>query len=272
MQRIFMDGLTLHYKGDDQASAALIQQACEKSVLLLREYYGLGIPNDCHIYVMTSWPEFIFASAPWPWKVVLAVTLPLWAFRAKKIWLLAGGWEQSYGPSQAVGVKPPHLIQSADKSLGDRIFIRGANAEETVQRITCHELTHAFCSHLKLPIWLKEGLAMVMVDKFSEGPTVRYETITALERSPDEQEPRERKKMNVGDEDALIDLYARGYWQTRYIEETQPQLLKILLSRRYPQHELESLIAAAYGKGSEGFWGEMNKAMVSHFEQEGRSA
>jgi hypothetical protein len=267
MQTMSTNGLALYFGTEDADTVALIRQACEKSQSLIQKHYELATPKDCRVYIMTSWLGFIFHSAPWPWKVSVAVSMPLWAFRAKKIWPLAGGWELSYGQRRAVGVKPPRLLKLADTGMGDRLFVRLENVDEKVQSIACHELTHAFTSHLRLPMWVKEGLAMVMVDKYFEKPTVRYETIELLERSSDKHNPEGGRKLRVGNEDALVNLYARGYWQTRYIEETQPDLLKELLSRRYQHDELESKIAVAYGKDPEDFWGEIHEVLVSHFKQ-----
>ncbi len=267
MRRTTINGLTLFFRAEDQDTVTLIRQACKKSIPLIQEHYGLDTPKDCRVYIMTSWISFMFHSAPWPWKVLLAVSMPFWAIRVNKIWLLAGGWEQRFGQRRAVGVKPPRLLRLADKRIGEQIFVRRENDGEKVQSITCHELTHAFSSHLQLPIWLKEGLAMVMVDKFFEEPTVRYETLKVLERSSDDRNPGGHQKLRVGDEDALVDLYVRGYWLTRYIEETHPGLLKDFLSRRYPHDELESKIATAVGKELGEFWGDIDEVLVSHFKQ-----
>jgi hypothetical protein len=66
-----------------------------------------------------------------------------------------------------------------------------------------------------------------------------------------------------------VDLYVRGYWLTRYLDETQPGLLKDFLSKRYQYDEFEREIATAAGKGLEGFWGEIDEVLVSHFNQKG---
>jgi hypothetical protein len=265
MQKIVVEGLTLYFDAEEQEAAGWVRQACERSVRLLREQWGLAAPKDCRVYIMTSWLDFAFRSAPWPWKVLLALTLPLWAFRIRKLWPLAGGWAQSYGRRRAVGVKPPRLLQLADRRMGERIFIEEGTLDEKVQRITCHELTHAFTSHLRLPPWLQEGLAMVMVDRCFERPTVRPETLALLDPSPGRQSTRGDQKLRIEDEGASITLYARGYWLTRYLEETRPGLLKELLARRYRQDELEGQIASAYGKRPEEFWGEVDGVLSSHF-------
>ena len=272
MPRMSINGLVLFFGAEEQDTVMLIRQACEKSMRLIQERWRLDTPKDCRVYIMTSWLGFMFRSAPWPWKVLLAVTLPLWAFRAKKIWPLAGGWEQRFGQRRAVGVKPPRLLRLADRRIGERIFVREENVGEKVQSITCHELTHAFTSHLQLPTWLKEGLAMVMVDRFFEKPTVRSETLEVLERSSDKNSLGGRQKLRVGDEDALVYLYARGYWLTRYIEETRPGLLKDLLSLRCQHDELEGKIAIAYGKRLGEFWEGIDRELVSHFKQNNEAA
>ncbi len=112
---------------------------------------------------------------------------------------------------------------------------------------------------------------MVMVDRFFDKPTVLSETIEVLERWSGKRSPGGRQKLRVGDDDALVYLYVRGYWLTRYIEETQSELLRDLLSLRFPHKELEGKIAAAFGKELEEFWDEINGTLVSHFKQQGEA-
>ena len=65
----------------------------------------------------------------------------------------------------------------------------------------------------------------------------------------------------------MVYLYVRGYWLTRYIEETRPELLKSLLARRYSHNELEGKIAAAYAMERQRFWGEIDGTLAAHFKQ-----
>lgn len=268
MERMSINGLTLFFDAEERDAAELIRQACEKSVRLIHENWGLDTPQDCRVYVMTSWLRFVFHSAPWPRKILLAAFMPLWAFRARKVWPYAGGWERSYGQRRAVGVKPPHLIQLGDRSIGDRIFVK-QDVDEKVQSITCHELVHAFISHLKLPTWMKEGLAMVTVDRYFEKPTVRKETLEVFEHWSHKTSPGGNEALRIGDRDTIMYQYVRGYWLTRYIEDTRPGLLKGLLTRLDHHNELESKIATAYGKKHEEFWGRVDRILVSHFKQKG---
>ncbi len=267
MHKMSINGLTLYFRPEEPETAELVRHAWAKSARLIREHWGLATPEDCRVYIMTSWLDFMARSPTWPWKLLLAVTLPLWVLRVNRTWALAGGWAQQYGRRRAVGVKPPRLLQQADRKLGDRIFVRNESLNEKVQSITCHELTHAFTSHLKLPTWLREGLAMVMVDRFFERATVQHETLAMLTCRSDHLSAGGRQKLRVRDEERLLYVYVRGYWLTRYLEETQPGLLKDLLVRRYRHDELERQIATACGKGLEAFWAEIDSVMVAHFER-----
>ena len=254
MEVMTIDGLMLFFDAQEREAAQLIGQACEKSAQLIREYWGLAPPQDLRVYVMTSWLRPTFHAAPWPWRILLGVTLPFWGLRARRLWPVAGGWAQQYGRRCMVGVKPPRLIRSSDGSIGERIFVKTDDANGKVQQIACHELAHAFTAHLRLPAWLHEGLAMVAVDRFVGQPTVKEETITALARSPGAASPGRYPRFTTQDADAIVYLYVRGYWLTRTIEETRPGLLKSLFTRRYRHAELESQIAAAFGMGRDEFW------------------
>lgn len=261
-----INGLTLFFESREREAAELIGQACEQSVEIIRACWGLDTPEDCRVYVMTSWVRFLFHAPPWPWRVLVAVTLPLWYFRARKLWALAGGWHQQFGERRAVGVKPPRLLRTADTSIGERIFIKEDDFDERVRRNACHELTHAFTSHLGLPMWLNEGVAMVTVDKFAGKPTIKHETLQALAQPPQDTSPGRYRQLRGEAMDNLVFFHCvRGYWLTRYLEDTQPDLLKDLLRQKHNHGGLESKVAAAYEMEPGEFWRSIDAILVSHF-------
>ena len=257
--------LEVFFAAPDRTAAELIGAAAETSAHLIREHWGLAMTPDVRLYVMTSWLKPMFHAASWPWKILLGVTLPLWGLRARRLWRIAGGWAQQLGRRRMVGVKPPRLIQASASDLGARIFVQEADMTRKVEQITCHELTHAATAHLKLPSWLNEGLAMLTVDRFAGQPTVKAETSAALTHAPDT--PRSRRYPQ--DPDALVYLYVRGYWLTRYFEETRPGTLKDLLTRHHPTTELESRIAAAYETEQAAFWRDLDKTVAAYFKHSG---
>ena len=99
MQRESIAGLCLYYAPEEQEAARIIGSACERTVALLQQRWGLSPPADCRVYVMTSWSSFLFSSATCPWKAYLALTFPLVAHRAKGIWPYAGGWSLQFDAS-----------------------------------------------------------------------------------------------------------------------------------------------------------------------------
>jgi len=258
-------GLSLYFEPEDREAADLISSACERSTQVIREHWGLETPGDCRVYVMRSLLHFVFASAPWSWRVLLGATFPLWYFRQRRIWPYAGGYEQRYGRRLAVGIKPPRLMQEADASVGARIFVQTGEIEEKVERTTCHELAHAFVGHLDLPAWLKEGQAMVTVDRYMGRQTVQQDTLEALARYSKKAAAAGYRKVSMQDPDAAVYLYTRGYWITRYLDETQPVLLRRLLQRRQSHGALEAEVAAALGMDREEFWREIDGMVIAYF-------
>ena len=267
METMTVQGLRVCYDAEEQEAADLIRRACARSVPIIHHLWGLETPEDCRVYVLTAFPRSVFLSAPWSWRILLGITLPLWYPRQRKMWPYAGGWEQRFGRRQTVGIKPPWLLEQAERSIGARIFYPERDIEEKVELTTCHELSHAFVAHLKLPAWFKEGHAMVTVDAYAEKPTVRAETLEALEGFPSQPSARSHRQTSVADPDGAVYLYTRGYWITRYLNDTQPELLRGLLVERMPHKALEGRIAASLGMDGEEFWQRIDPIVVAHFKQ-----
>ena len=99
--------LSLYFDAEEEPAADLIGEVCERGLDLVRDLWGLEAPAECRVYVMTSWSRVLFHAAPWPWRIYLAVTLPLRYARVQKVWSMAGGWALRYGPRQVIGIKPP---------------------------------------------------------------------------------------------------------------------------------------------------------------------
>ena len=267
MDSIPVNGLTLYYDVEGEYALELVQEACVQGIRIMQDSWQLNTPTECRAYIMISWRQFLFHAAPRSWKIILTINMPLMKNRFDTLWDYAGGWEQQFGKRHTFGVKPPHLLEDADKSIGERIFVKEKDVNAKVQQNTCHELTHAFSSHLKLPMWLKEGLAMVSVDKFAGKPTVKSETLDMLANGIPDTSSRSYRGGRIIDQDGLVYQVVRGYWLTHYLEDTQPQLLLELLKQRYKHSMLENKVADAYGMEADTFWHEINGMIVSHFRQ-----
>jgi hypothetical protein len=257
------DGLVLFFDGPEAEAADIVQEACLRALRVIEETWGLHPPADCRIYVMTSWLQFLRASAPWGWRVLLALTFPLWAFRIRRLWRYAGGWAQRFGKRQGVGVKPPRLMEMADRSIGQLIYMPEDDMGQKVRHVTCHELTHACTAHLRLPSWLNEGLAMLTVDRFFGRPTIRRETLEEPEMPS--KRPAQAARVNPSDKMAVARYYARGYWIVRLLAERDLQGIRELLSTRRSRKELEARIAASLGTTRKALWREVDGIVRSHF-------
>lgn len=266
MEQRRIGDLTLFFDAEESETAGLVEEACRHSIRVIGETWCLPAPSDCRVVVMTSWFRFLFESAPWPWRVPMVVSLPIWSYRIRRLWPFAGGCMQRFGSRRVVvGVKPPRLIEAADKSIGSLINVREDDLSEKVRQVTCHELTHAFMAHLRLPSWLNEGLAMVTVDRFAGKTTVREDTLEALGQDTAPKRPPEATRFNPADTPAIVRHYVRGYWIARLLTEADPQSMRELLQARRSRRELERRIATMLGLSPEALWREVDGMVLSRF-------
>jgi hypothetical protein len=256
--------LRLYYQPGEQADADLIADACEKTLNLIGELWGLKAPDQCRVYVMASWPRFLFHAAPWHWRIYLALSLPLRCSRIRKFWGIAGGWALRYGPRRVIGIKPARLLDEIEPGLRDRVFIR-RDPQDWVRHNTCHELVHACSDHLRLPTWLHEGLAMVTVDRFAGRPTVKSETLETLEKQAGNVRLQKGTGSLTSSVDDLVYMAVRGYWITRYLFETQPGLLREQLTHPQGRSALENKLAHALGIPRCKFMQQIDRRVISYF-------
>jgi hypothetical protein len=185
------------------------------------------------------------------------------------MWDIAGGFHQSFGRRRAVGVKPFRLMEQADSSIGKRIFVAEeyASPQRKVQHVACHELTHAFTAHLKLPMWLNEGLAMRTVDFFAGAPTVQAQTIKALDRAAPNTDSSRYQQIDPRDPETVLYHAVRGYWLTRFLEYQHPALLKQLITEHRDHRAMDQDIAQAVGLDVSRLWQHIDRIVVDHVDQ-----
>ena len=102
MEAKSIDGLTLFFDVEQREAAELIGRACEQATQLIQAHWGLDTPVDCRVYVMTSWLRFVLHAPPWPWRILVGITLPLRSLRIS-----------SYGPVIIEPAPNKKLIKSA---------------------------------------------------------------------------------------------------------------------------------------------------------------
>jgi hypothetical protein len=267
MESRVVGNVLLVYDPAEQDTAGLMASTCEKAIQLAQALWGLEAPEDCRMYVMTSWWGFVFQSAPWPWRILLGATLPLWSLRAQRTWPYSAAWTQRYGKRVAIGVKPPRLLAQSDRSIGVRMFAQEADMRVNVQHVTCHELVHACSGHLRLPTWLNEGIATVTVDRFLERPTIRHETLAFMRDYVPKTAPPTYRALSYMGGEAIAYHGIRGYWLVRYLEETHPGLLRRMLSLHRETRGMEEEMIAELGMEPGHFWRDIDGIVAGHFEK-----
>jgi len=80
---------------------------------------------------------------------------------------------------------------------------------------------------------------------------------------PFKTSPSGPRELRISKKDEIVALYVRGYWLTRFIAETQPALLRELLSARHGRRELEDKIAAACGVSRQQFWNDVDRMLLA---------
>jgi len=255
----------LYYEPTDAGSARLAADAVGRTATLLHERWALELPRDCHLFIMTSWQQFMLHAPPPLWRVPLALTLPLWAGRVRSLWQVAGGWTNRFGRRVAIGVKPPRVLELADRRIGEQIFIPEPDLDAKLQQIACHELTHAATAAARLPLWLNEGLAVRAVDAFCGHETVRRETLEALRDPARNTAPLSYRRLRTHDREQVAYQFARGYWLTRWLDEHQPGLLLRLISSPTGSRELERLLAQSFQARPSSLWAAIDDALYASF-------
>lgn len=267
MERISISGLTIYYDADEHEAVDKVALACEQSVRSITSNWQLDIPQDCRVYILTTWPRCVFQGAPFGSQILLGLTLPMWYKEFKTRWLYSGGWSLQYGVRQVVGIKAPRLIVQTPDPIGTSIFVAFENNRKVLS-ITCHELTHAFSSHLRLPSWMHEGLAMISVDRCLGEQTVRQDTLQFLRNCTQTRDSIERIDLNKQSQDEIVLHYLRGYWLTRYLVDTQPELFNELLNVHYDRRELERSITEVLGIKQDEFWWEVDQLVIARYNHE----
>ena len=260
-------GLTISYDPAEQETADLIAAACEHSLAVIREAWGFDPPAECRLYVMTDWRSFFFQSAPWSWRILLALSYPLWRPRVQRSWPYAAAWTQRYGRRVAIGIKPSRLLEKSERRIGSMVYIEEPDLTVRVRQLTCHELAHAAMAHLKLPAWLNEGLAHATVDRFLGKRVIRAETVAMIRDFEPKGPPLSYRELSRAKLETIAYTTIRGYWIVRYLQHTSPEVLPRLLAacERDPAHAAhpERQIAADLGMDPERFWEEIDGVIAA---------
>jgi hypothetical protein len=206
----------------------LLREACCQAADFLQNTWSLNVP-DCHVYVTSRWQTIMLEQAPPLSKTVNQASLLLLRKRyalLNSLWNRSAGWFQRYGKLCLIAIKP--LSDFEKMNLTHSQLYTPMSYQEKFMNTLVHELTHAFTGHLKLPLWLNEGVALLSAEKALGYGAVKRETLEYLmtpQRSPNYYQLPKLSN------DKFFYHYAKGYWLTRYLLEQHEDVLRRLLSK-----------------------------------------
>jgi len=264
--RPIQPGMDLIYHTDDEGEVIdLLITATPGCIACIQELWGLPVPPRCPVYVMTSWLSFIFRSAPWYMKIILGCYFLFWWYDTVKRWHILSGWTLRYLNYPAVGIKPPRLLAKMNRRIADLISSDEQGMHKRMRNLLCHELTHAFTFKHRLPMWLNEGLAILTAEKYIGSQTVPPATLQAIRQRAGKVSPVAYAQLYNKQHADIAYHYTRGYWITRYLHETHPDLLRTLLAQPSSRELITDRVAAALGMTRKQFWVEIDGLIVEHF-------
>jgi hypothetical protein len=84
--------------------------------------------------------------------------------------------------------------------------------------------------------------------------------------NPPSGKPNPNKKLDITREQEIVTQYIQGYWVARYIQETQPELLRSILNGKHSHEWIDNKVSQAYGKSPQGFWDQIGFDMDKWFK------
>ncbi len=263
-----IDEITLIYSKKDEVESKLIGEAIAETVKVLKNTWDLNIPENCKVEIMRSPMKLLFKYNPWWKKIILALFLPLVYPQVLKVWKMAGGWNIPYDDGPVVGIKPAGMLERTEESISNNYISDEKDPDLKIKQVACHELTHAFTAHLKLPMWLNEGLALYAVDLYFNRQTVEANTLRYLSSLRLETpEKRIEQSSRSGIEDILKRI-SFGYWLVRYLQENKNTVLNDILNEQQDEESIKASISGSLGISEENFWQEAGGMLMEYFDRE----
>lgn len=265
IKRSITETTTLLYPPKESEAADLVEQSCLRSLEVIRWLWGPPEPETCRVYVMTSMLGFQYRTATLRQRISLTLLLPFWYLAMRKVWRMAAGLARQLPDRPAIGVKPPWLIAKADTRIGERLFIKEPDMKKKLETAVCHELTHAYFSHIPLPMWLNEGVAMLSVDQYVGRETIRRDSLELLNLGRGAIGATTSLGFAKLNPEEIVCVYARAYWLTRFLRERYPDALRSFLTEQRSVAQYDSELATLLGIPPHLLWLEIDRGLYRYF-------
>ncbi|MBZ9750410.1 hypothetical protein K7W42_05995 [Deinococcus sp. HMF7604] len=194
-------------------------QVVGKTLKILKDTWQITPRQDIRVHLADEWWSGIFphlTSIEYVWRRI-------YRSRDEAIWEKSAACHVPLSRCALILLRSRPAPRISEVSVGSRLFQPASKEEQEHWRL-CHEITHACTSHLHLPFWLNEGLAMLVTDLYAERQTIQVSTRPV---SRDEPTPSiDVVQLQNLSEDEWLAIYAQSYWRTRQLFDEHPQLLQ----------------------------------------------
>ena len=219
-------------------TANLVDSVCAETQAFLQSQWNLTLAKPCRVTITHDWVDMLESL---PNVRLLTKLIPAYRRMFERTWRVVRAFALINLGHQVVIAVKPYVDENTDRSIGQHIFLE-LGEPQMLKGIICHELTHAFTSHLRLPLWLNEGLAMLAVDQFLGCNTVKPASLELLKDNPQAAFRASYRNLVAQPPELVAAQYAFGYWLTRYVHQQNPDALADILNKPRRNKQLKQRV------------------------------
>ena len=179
--------------------------------------------------------------------------------RLDGVWRWVSGWTLKYLDRTIIAIKPLDVLGATIRA-SRAPFFTAASLPQRLQRCAVHELTHACTPQLFATPWLNEGIATLSVDRYAGRATVSADSLSRLMPA---KPPTAYRKLGRLTDTEIAGFYSLGYWLTRYLFETQTDMLRDWIKR---PRGLEPKLARVLGTKKQDLWRAVPELLKTYFK------
>ena len=262
MKKEFFKELNINYYKKYEKEKEIIKNNYEKVVNLIEKLWDIDSKRPTiNIYIFISDFKYILCASNWFFIILrFTILLPHWLLRGRKRWKKWRGVSGFQKKEPSILIKPmEHYNYYTNKNFFKYTNLYLDNKKEKIFKSTfCHEIFQVYTHDLKLPAWLKQGLAIITEEYFLDKKMILSKSINLLKE----------KHLDELDEKYSTYILIKGYWTVRYLEEKYPDFLKKTI-KKYREEEIVKEIGKKLGlniNNKDELWEQIDDLLYDHYQ------
>lgn len=259
-----IDGLEVIHKERYLKEVNILKFIFKDIVSLVNKLWGFEKKSKIVVYITKSSTKFIFYTLPTYKKILLLLIFPIWYISTKKHLPRWGGITYKRDNINFIMAKPIEVYSNIESGIGKMVYKR-IRKNETIYKISiCLCIVDTFSSSFRLPLWIKEGIKIVTIEKIIGKQLVKNDSLFLLK----EKTGQTINCITINEKDNDIMLaynYVKGYWTVRYLEENYPGFLKETF-KEYKGEEIVEQIRLKLGLNHESFWEKLDELLYESYK------